>query len=351
MSRSGLRAVVLAAGRGERLRPLTEHLPKPLLPLRGRPILAHTLEQLAELGCEAAAINTHHLGEKIPAALGDEWSGMPLSYSHESELLGTLGALAALEDFVSEASEVVVINGDSLCRWPFAALLRRHRRRESRATLLFAAAADADRFGGGVGIDKGGRVVDFGLGERSPLAVRRHVFAGAHILSPEWLRDLERKPSGIVRDLYIPKLAEDAPIEAVITRREWHDLGTPGRYLEGTLRPPSGRWWKSESSWIAEGSQVDEGAKVEESVVEDDVTVAPGCEIRRSLLLPGARLGPGCKIEEAIVSFGTKLLPGTTVRRRLVTPAIPGRDFGPEASHVGGMAYIPLSAAKRTSQP
>ncbi len=344
-----MRAVVLSAGRGLRLRPLTETLPKPLLPLRGRPILAHTLDQLVAVGCEAAAINLHHLGEQIPAALGDEWQGMPLVYSHEPELLGTLGALAALRDFLEPAKEILLVNGDSLCRWPFQAMLRRHRRRSARATLLFATGADPEKFGGGVGLDKEGRVVDFGLGERSPRASRRHVFAGAHILSPALLNGLEIRPSGIVRDLYAPMLADGAPIEGILSRQPWHDLGTPGRYLEGVLHPPRGRWWKSEPSWTSPEARIDENAKVENSVIENGVQVAAGCDIRRSLLLPGSRLAPDCRIEEAIVNFGTTLLPGTTVRRRLVTPAIPGRDFGPDASQVGGMAYIPLDPAKRMS--
>ncbi len=342
-----MRAVVLAAGRGERLRPLTETLPKPLLPLRGRPILSHTLDQLAAVGCEAAAINLHHLGEQIPEALGDEWQGMPLVYSREKELLGTLGALAALRDFLEPAKEILLVNGDSLCRWPFQAMLRRHRRRSSLATLLFATGADPERFGGGVGLDKEGRVVDFGLAERSPEALRRHVFAGAHVLSPVLLNGLEVQPSGIVRDLYVPMLADGAPIEAVLSRRSWHDLGTPGRYLAGALHPPRGRWWKPESSWTSAEANIDESAKVESSVIEEGVQVAAGCEIRHSLLLPGSRLAPDCRIEGAIVNFGTTLLPGTTVRRRLVTPAIPGRDFGPDDSQVGGMAYIPLDPAGR----
>lgn len=351
MSREGLRAVVLAAGHGMRLRPLTEKLPKPLLPVRGRPILAHTLEQLAAWGCESAAINLHHLGDTIPAALGDEWAGMPLVYSREPELLGTLGALAALRDFIEPASEIILVNGDSLCRWPFGALMRRHRRRGSHATLLFAAGADPANFGGGVGLDKENRVVDFGIGEESPDAVRRHVFAGAHILSPEILMNLEVRTSDIVRDLYVPMLADGANIEAVLSRRPWHDLGTPGRYLEGALEPPRNGWRKSPAGWTSAEARVDEKAQVEDSLVEKDVQVLAGCDVRRSMLLPGARLAPGCRIEEAIVNFGTTLLPGTTVRRRLVTPAIPGRDFGPDASLVGGMAYIPLGASKRTGAP
>src|SRR5687768_17720631 len=93
-----LRALVLAAGLGTRLRPLTDVAPKPLLPVTGMPILGHTLQQLAAVGCEAAAVNLHHRGDQIRQRFGDSFAGMPLIYSEEPELLGTLGALHPLKD-------------------------------------------------------------------------------------------------------------------------------------------------------------------------------------------------------------------------------------------------------------
>ncbi|HSM15042.1 MAG TPA: sugar phosphate nucleotidyltransferase, partial [Thermoanaerobaculia bacterium] len=84
-----MRALVLAAGRGERLRPLTAELPKPLLPVAGRPLVEHTLERLRAAGVEAVAINLHHRGERIRSALGESWHGLPLCYSEEPRLLGT----------------------------------------------------------------------------------------------------------------------------------------------------------------------------------------------------------------------------------------------------------------------
>src|ERR1700741_1297620 len=94
-----IRAVVLAAGLGTRLRPLTDLTPKPLLPVRGVPILGHTLAPLAAFGCEAAAVNLHYLGDQIRQRFGDAHAGMPLAWSEEPEILGTLGALYLLKDF------------------------------------------------------------------------------------------------------------------------------------------------------------------------------------------------------------------------------------------------------------
>src|SRR6476659_7929241 len=155
-----LRALVLAAGLGTRLRPLTDALPKPLLPVAGLPILGHTLAQLAAAGCEAAAINLHHQGEEIRRRFGEAFAGMSLTYSAEPVLLGTLGALHPLRSFFAGCGAILLVNGDSLCRWPFRRLLRQHfrgRAEGTAATLLLASRPDPAEFGGGVGVDREGR--------------------------------------------------------------------------------------------------------------------------------------------------------------------------------------------------
>ena len=154
--RPRLRALVLAAGRGERLRPLTATLPKPLLPVAGRPLLAHALERLRTAGCEAVAINLHHLGGQIREQFGDRFRGMPLVWSEEPELLGTAGALPPLRPFLEQAERVLVVNGDTLCRWPIEALLAAHARRQPAATLLVHRKADPRAFGGGVALEDDG---------------------------------------------------------------------------------------------------------------------------------------------------------------------------------------------------
>ena len=114
MSRPQIRAVVLAAGLGTRLRPLTATVPKPLLPVLGRPLVEHTLERLEAIGCEAAALNLHHLAGAVRAGLGERFGSMPLVYSAEERLLGTLGALGPLRDFLAPADPT-----SSTASWPW----------------------------------------------------------------------------------------------------------------------------------------------------------------------------------------------------------------------------------------
>jgi MurNAc alpha-1-phosphate uridylyltransferase len=233
--RPRLRALVLAAGRGERLRPYTLSTPKPLLPVRGRPLIAWSLDSLArhrqELGIDEVAINLHHLGPQIRAAIGDRHDGLRIRYSDESaQLLGTLGALHPLREFLAAAPRFLILNGDSWCDWPLDRLLAAHlAARDGRtATLLLTSRADPGEYGGGVGVDRRGNVVTFGR-ERDERISARRVFAGAHVLERRLLERVPPGPGDTIGGLYEPLLAEGATLGTWTTNRRWHDLGTPAR--------------------------------------------------------------------------------------------------------------------------
>jgi mannose-1-phosphate guanylyltransferase len=344
-----IRALVLAAGLGTRLRPLTTLTPKPLLPVRGVPVLGHTLAQLAAAGCEAAAVNLHYLGDKIRDCFGASFAGMPLTWSPEPEVLGTLGALHPLLEFLAPADLVLLVNGDSLCRWPFRALIRRHLAGEALATLVLTSRPDPAQFGGGVAIDRAGRVLSFRAGVAgggSPgEAVRRFVFAGAHAFSPRILAGLQPGKADIVGDFYQPRLAAGATIASLVDAGSWHDMGTPQRFLAGSLDWAKADWperlWRR--SWISPEASLAAGAKVRHSSIEAGAKVGEGARIERSVLLPGARVGKGCVVRETIVGFGASVPPGTWVERRIVMPQ--AADFAPglDDSVVGGAIYTPFT--------
>ena len=245
MAELRIRALVLGAGRGERLRPLTDVLPKPLLPILGRPVVEQTLGALVAMGCEATAINLHHLGDAIEERFGGAYRGMRLTYSRESRLLGTLGALGPLAEFAAAADLFLVVNGDSLCRWPLAKLVRRHRASGAAATLLLTTKASPKRFGGGVVVRRDGSIRSLRGGQRGEKEHRR-VFAGAHVFAPSLLhlatKELGDQPADFVSDLYEPLLQAGEVLQSLETRRAWHDLGTPERYLAAAYDWGLGRW-------------------------------------------------------------------------------------------------------------
>lgn len=318
-----LRALVLAAGRGERLRPLTLELPKPLLPVGGKPLAAWSLDRLADVGCDAAALNLHHLGDAVRARFGGAYGRLPLVYSEERELLGTGGALPPLRDFLGAARIVLLVNGDSLCRWPLAALVAAHRRSGARATLLVHRGADPRAFGGGVAVE-GDRIVAFRRGTLAWETARCHrVFAGAAALAPELLARLPDGPSDIVSALYEPMLVAGEPIAAVATSRPWFDLGTPARYLAAALAwGLAGR--PDRSALVLAEAEVDATARLRSSIVERGARVGAGARLVRTLVLPGARVGAGARLTGTIVGPDVDISPEAELHDVMVTRSVEG---------------------------
>ena len=341
----GLRALVLAAGKGTRLRPLTEFLPKPLLPVLGRPVAETSLAALAALGCRGAALNLHHLGDEIVSAFGTSFRDMPLVYSPEEELQGTLGALAPLRRFLSEADLVLLINGDSLCRWPLRKLIKRHLKLGVEATLLLSKRADPQQFGGGVGIDGSGLVRSFRGEEERADVKERLVFAGAHVISPHLLERIGPGPADIVSDLYEKLLAEGGKIGTLTTSRSWFDLGTPGRYLEAVLQQRrQGLWRRISPRRSGQNCSIDPRAKVRRSVLESQVTIESEASVRESLLLDNSRVGSGSTIRRCILGPGVEIPSGSRIEARLVTAARAGVAMAKGDSTLGGLVYTPLEA-------
>lgn len=332
MTRPALRALVLCAGRGERLRPLTLEIPKPLLPVAGRPLAAWTLDRVAAAGAESAAINLHHLGDAIRAELGDRHHRLPLVYSHEPELLGTGGALHPLAAWLGEARLVALVNGDSLCRWPLDRMLRVHRARGAAATLLVHRTVDPRPFGGGVAVAEG-RLIAFRRGALGWRTARtKRVFAGAALLEPALLARLSPGPSDIVSGLYERLLDEGATIAAVETSRAWFDLGTPARYLDAALAWGL-RGLPERGAWLARDAEVASRAKVRRVVVEAGARVEDGARVVESIVLPGARVAAGARLRRVIVGPGVAIGDGERLENVMVT-----RDA------VGSRATTPLAA-------
>ncbi|MYA08184.1 MAG: NDP-sugar synthase [Holophagales bacterium] len=337
----GVRALVLCAGRGERLRPLTGAVPKPLLPVAGRAVAMRTIDLLHRAGCEIA-VNLCHLGDAVRRGLESEavGRGLELRFEVEPDLLGTLGAVVNLRDFLADADEVVLVNGDSLCRWPIRQALDRHRRSGADVTLQVGW---DDRVGGGVEVDPRGLVVGLRDLQVGTVRGRKRTFQGLHVLSRRVVEQISTRPSSndIVEGLYQPLLRAGARIAGFRSRRPWHDLGTPRRYLEGALdwgRTAGGR--RRRRRFIAPGVSVAPGAVVEHSVLEPGSHVGEGAVVERSLVMPGARIGPGARIRETILAPGVGVSEFVRIDEQLVTPVDWGLGAG--SRERDGLVFTPL---------
>ncbi|HVR30003.1 MAG TPA: NDP-sugar synthase [Thermoanaerobaculia bacterium] len=367
LTRPRVRAVVLAAGRGARLAPLTAERPKPLLPVLGRPLLAGTLERLEAFGVEATAINLHHRAEAIPAALGERFGAMPLHYSREAEILGTLGALHPLRDFLTAADLVLLVNGDSLCRWPFAELVAHHLETAPLATLLLTTRADVGELGG-IAIDEAGRIVGVPGGPDHGHVAARRVFAGAHVFAPALALEAPPRFSDSIRDLYRPRLASGARLESFSTAAPWHDLGTAARYLEAVLdwaelaereestasrTPPGVSAATGDSparaSWISPTATIAPDARLERAVVESRAVVEAGVSGRDILVLEGARVGGGSRLARVVVGPGVELASATRLESAVVTQRAWGLAAGSRGE--GSLVVTPFAAAGARSAP
>ncbi len=302
-----------------------------------------TLDRLVDIGCAAAAINLHHLPAAIPAALGSRYRGMPLVYSHESTLLGTGGALIPLRGFFADSASLLVVNGDSLCEWPLRELLARHRRTRAAATLLLAGRPDPRAFGGGVGVDGGGRVTALRGARAYGRVQRRFVFAGAAALRRELLDRLPAGPSDSITDLYEPCLAAGERLACLVTWLPWHDLGTPARYLEAVLGLAGRGGGGAPTAAGPASARVAPTATVTGSVLENGVRVGEGASIAGSLLLPRAQAGARCRLRGVIVGPAVAVPAGSDWSEVLLTRRLPNEEVPPGSARAGALLATPLA--------
>ncbi|MEP6887820.1 MAG: nucleotidyltransferase family protein [Nitrospirales bacterium] len=227
-----MKAMILAAGLGTRLRPLTNTIPKPLLPVGGTPLIVWNLLLLRHHGIRDVIINLHHLGELIEKELGDGSTvGMRISYSHEPTILGTGGGLKQAETFF-EGESFLVLNGDTLCELDVGALCRFHRHENPLATMVVRDDPDVDRWGA-LEVNAQQRIVRIngrGRGDDGP--VMKRMFAGVHIVHPRLLRTLPADRESSIIDAYVREIEQGEPVFGYPLHGYWSDVGTPQRYAE-----------------------------------------------------------------------------------------------------------------------
>jgi len=230
-----MKAMVLAAGFGTRLRPLTNSIPKPLLPLGPHPLLVWNLLLLRKHGITEVMMNLHYLGEQIQEVIGDghEW-GLKVSYSVEPALLGTGGGLKHVEPFF-EGEPFLVINGDTIFELDLSALMAHHRQANAIATMVLRDDPDVEQWGV-VETDAHGHVLTI-VGKGQPHSsggklLTRRMFAGIHVIDPFLLRHIPRGVPSSIIDAYVLWLERGATVSSYPLRGYWSDVGTPVRYAQ-----------------------------------------------------------------------------------------------------------------------
>ncbi|MCS6304203.1 MAG: nucleotidyltransferase family protein [Nitrospira sp.] len=227
-----MKAMILAAGLGTRLRPLTNTIPKPLLPVGGAPLIVWNLLLLKRHGFRQVVINLHHLGPLIEQALGTGSKfGIRIIYSHEPVILGTGGGIKQAEPHFS-GEPVLILNGDTLVELDLEALCDFHRVRNAAATLVLREDPDAARWGLVEVGDKGQILRITGKGLVGSVSATSRMFAGIHILHPRLLREVPKGTPSSIIDPYVRAIERGEPVHGYDLKGYWSDIGTTERYAQ-----------------------------------------------------------------------------------------------------------------------
>lgn len=310
-----MKAMILAAGLGERMRPLSGLLAKPVLPVLNRPLIHWTLERLRRAGVREVMINTHHLARSVRRAVGDGGGfGLDISWSHEAEILGTGGGPRAVRRYFGQGAALLV-NGDAWFDFDLRGLWRRHRESGALATLALRPNPDPHRYGPVV-TSRRGRIRSLaGLPVPAPGLVS--LFTGVHILEARMLERLAPGPSDSVRQLYAPLVAEGERLLGVRVRGAWYDFGVPSTYLASqmALLRRRGR------NLVDPTARVEPGAHVIGAVAGARSRVAAGALVRGSVLWEGVRVAAGAHVEGSILATGVNVEAGERIVGQVVTTA------------------------------
>ena len=333
-----MQVMVLAAGFGDRLKPLTALYAKPTLPLFGETVLGRLLKALAAAGADRIIFNTHHLAEQVARAAEEACPlGVELLQSHEETIQGTAGALREAAGLVRD-EPLVVVNADVVHDVDLARLVALHRARKALVTLVCRADLEAEGYGA-LGIDGEARVARF-LGWAEPGAdstrIKTVMFTGIQVVEPSVLSHIPEGFVSTTEATYPELLRAGEPVYGMVHEGYWMDIGTPARYLKvhrdilrGKTGPPPPSGWrpfaeasitKKEPNWVADDAAIEARSVLGPyAVLGSGCRLGPGSIVERSVLMEGVGVGPRAVVEGCIVAPQVQLPPRESFIDSIVT--------------------------------
>ena len=301
-----MKAMILAAGFGTRLFPLTIDRTKPAIPFLGKPLVGYVAEYVARFGFNEIVVNLHHQPDSVRQALGDGGRfGVRIDYTvEEPNILGTAGALDNARHLL-EDDTFLIVNGKIITDIDIAAALDTHKRTGAIATMILKPNTKRERFT--IVETDGDFVTGFGsmaapltedeIRDTESEIVTPLMFTGIHILEPKVFEYIPRGVySDIVPTFYNPAIAKGEKIAAHVTDANWFELSTIPRYLDISLAMMNG-------SEVFKGvnCRIAEGAAVKDSVIWDNVTVSRDAHLYRTIVADGVIIEPGEQFENAAI--------------------------------------------------
>jgi NDP-sugar pyrophosphorylase family protein len=323
---SRMKAMILAAGYGERLWPLTADRTKPALPVLGKPLVGYVAEYLARFGIRDVIVNLHHRPESVRSSLGDGHAfGVNLKYVHEPNILGTSGALDNARDLLDRET-FVVVNGKLITDIDLSAALKAHRDRSALATLVLLRNSNFEKFS--VVETQDGMVIGFGgMPTRSAVTPAEDpplMFTGIQILEP---RIFDYIPRGVFShstvDVYPQAIAKGERIVGHVASGMWYELSTLQRYLDISLALLK---LQGRHVYTGPNGSIDKSAEVSESVLWNDVTVEPKAKLQRTIVGAGVRIAAGEQFQNAVI-VRADLVTGKTAPAKALKGTFAGDKF------------------------
>ena len=320
-----MKAMILAAGYGTRLRPITYTLPKPMVPLCNQPLIGWAAESLIDAGIRDLIVNLHHLPEQLQRYLPAAFPDAHFDFSYEAEILGTGGGIRRVQPLLEKEVDFFLVNGDTVQFPRFGELRAARQRSDALAALTLRHPPEGDHFTP-VWFEHG-VITGFGEGRGTPL-----MFSGSHVISSRVFAYLPMTDfSSIVDEVYRPVIETSREqLAAVVADDIWYDIGTPQRYTgasrsllqlmrEGKVAPRPG-------SKIVDSSLVHETAKgngtscvigarsviegtISDTVIWDDCRIGPGVELTSCVVAHGVEITEPMEISHSMICRDGRMIP------------------------------------------
>jgi len=327
-----MRAMILAAGLGTRLRPLTYVMPKPVAPVLNKPIVAWIAELLARHGFDQVVTNLSYLPEQIREVLGDGSSfGLRISYSEEPEPLGTAGGVGKVRDFLGETESFLIISGDALTTIDLSAMREAHEAHVERGAILTIATKrveDTSQFGVVITGDDG-RVQGFQEKPEPSEALSDLANCGIYMFKSEIFDHFpppdQRSPAGDddqppgfvdwAMDIFPALLEGDIPFYSHEIDAYWNDIGSVGEFVQGNLDALEGAVGiEPPAPAVKEGVYAGEGCDLDGVKVKPPLLIGSGCHVGIGADLHGpVVVGDGCRLGADAMLRDCVVLPGAEI--------------------------------------
>ncbi len=304
-----MKAIVLAAGYGTRMQPLSQHLPKPLMPVVGRPLLWHIITKLSRSKAAAVGVNCHHMADRVQAYALSAGFGLPVTVSHEPVIRGSGGGIGGFRDFLAGEDYFLVHNGDMLSSIDIAAAHEAYLRDKPLCAMVLH---DAPGFNN-VSVDSRGRIIDMRDMLKPGGVSRRLAYSGICFLSTDILRFIPAGESDLVLILLEIIKSEAAAVQAIIAQQcAWSDVGSPASYLAAHRDILIGRQPLIEAAcmpgaavYAGSGTRIGSSADLDGFVsAGDGCRIDSGCSLENCIVWDGAQIPAGAIFKNAIIGPG-----------------------------------------------